>query len=41
MLQSPTNNFGLASLLKNFVMIGEQHQQEQVSGARRRSQTSF
>ena len=25
MLQTPTNNFGLASLFKNFVLIGEQY----------------
>ena len=30
MLQTPTNNFGLASLFKNFVLIGEQYQLEQV-----------
>ena len=31
MLQTPTNNFGLASLFKNFVLIGEQFQYDQVS----------
>ena len=28
MLQSPTNNFGLAALFKNFVLIGEEYQLE-------------
>lgn len=34
MLQTPTNNFGLAQLFKNFVLLGEDYQLEQVSGLR-------
>jgi len=30
MLSTPTNNFGLAKLLKNFVLIGESQQIEEV-----------
>lgn len=30
MLSTPTNNFGLAQLLKNFVLIGESQQIEEV-----------
>lgn len=30
MLKTPTNNFGLAQLFKNFVLIGEQQQIEEV-----------
>lgn len=34
MLHSPTNNFGLAALFKNFVLINEEYQLEQVSWRR-------
>ena len=30
MLKTPTNNFGLAQLFKNFVLIGEQQSIEEV-----------
>ena len=33
MLSTPTNNFGLAQLLKNFVLIGEDSQVIEVSSA--------
>jgi hypothetical protein len=31
MLQTPTNNIGLAFLFKKFVLIGEEYQKEEVS----------
>ena len=30
LMNTPTNNFGLAKLLKNFVLVGESQQMEEV-----------